>query len=67
MPFFRSLIGEKAGTFALLKTVVESNISPKPSPVGEGAELAEADEVSFRFWHLLKISAEVSLFLTFLY
>jgi hypothetical protein len=28
------------GTFALLETIVESITSPKPSPVGEGAELA---------------------------
>jgi hypothetical protein len=38
----------------LLETIVESITSPKPSPVGEGAELAEADEVSFHFQHLLK-------------
>ena len=30
----------------MFKTIIESNASPKPSPVGEGAELAEADEVS---------------------
>ena len=34
------------GTFALFKTVLESITSPKPSPVGEGAEPVEADEVS---------------------
>jgi hypothetical protein len=40
MPLFWRLIGEKAGIFALFKTIFESITSPKPSPVGEGAEPA---------------------------
>ena len=40
MSFFRWLIGKKVRIFALFKTVVESIVFPKPSPVGEGAEPA---------------------------
>ena len=37
----------KSKTFALFKTVVESDASPKPSPVGEGAEPARRMRCSY--------------------
>ena len=41
MPFFRWLIGKKAGIFALFQFLIESIASPKPSPVGEGVTTKE--------------------------